>query len=553
LDAAVTEPFRPALVAFAALAALLGACTGADAPVRTLAFEGPEDGELLNAEDLEGLLIQVIASTDGGMPPELDDLRIELDGEDRTHEAERDTDRLRWAPGQLDDGDRTIRVVSRPLPTEEAPASGEQPQAAEGEAAEPELLHSWTVTVDTTPPTIEITSPVGAVVAGDPMTVTGTTEPAATVRIGGTEVVAGADGAFELLIEAAPEAPLEVVAIDLAGNESTEELLLVTVPSRVESDEIRTVHVSFYGWVSRLKAPILQMIEDGRINAVQLDLKDEAGQIAYDSQVPLAQEMGATMGIWDLREAVAELHELGVPVVGRIVAFADPILARWAWDNDRRDWVIQTADGELYVGRYAGFANFDHADVRDYNIAVAEEAARAGVDHILWDYIRRPDGSLSNMRIPGLVGPPEDSIVEFTRLADERLAPYGVQHGASVYGIAADRPTEIGQYIPGMADHLDYVAPMIYPSHWGPGEYGVADPNRQPYDIVTATLAIWQKVTADKRARVVPWLEDTTYRAWDRPLQVREQIRATRDAGIDEWLMWDPLVNYTVDAYERRS
>jgi len=122
-----------------------------------------------------------------------------------------------------------------------------------------------------------------------------------------------------------------------------------------------------------------------------------------------------------------------------------------------------------------------------------------------------------------------------------------------VYGIAADRPTQIGQDITLMADHLDYVAPMIYPSHWGVGEYGVADPNRQPYDIVRATLAVWQDTVADRRARVVPWLEDTTYRAWDRPLQIREQLRGTLDAGIDEWLMWNPGSRYTVEVYPPRD
>src|SRR5690606_21977316 len=111
----------------------------------------------------------------------------------------------------------------------------------------------------------------------------------------------------------------------------------------------------------------------------------------------------------------------------------------------------------------------------------------------------------------------------------------------------------IAQDVPALAEHLDYVAPMIYPSHWGPGEYGVAEPIRQPYDIITATLEVWQEATDGRRARVVPWLEDTNYRAWDRPHQVREQLRATYEHGIEEWLMWDPVVNYTVDAYEPRD
>jgi hypothetical protein len=81
----------------------------------------------------------------------------------------------------------------------------------------------------------------------------------------------------------------------------------------------------------------------------------------------------------------------------------------------------------------------------------------------------------------------------------------------------------------------------------------VADPNRQPCDIAKESLEIWPATTEGTRARVVPWLEDTNDRAWDRPHPVREQIRGARDVDIDEWLMWDPSVSYTSDAYASRD
>jgi hypothetical protein len=101
----------------------------------------------------------------------------------------------------------------------------------------------------------------------------------------------------------------------------------------------------------------------------------------------------------------------------------------------------------------------------------------------------------------GLETTPEESIADFVRTADERLQPYGVVHGASLYGVSADRPTEVSQDVEVLADHLDYVAPMIYPSHWGPGEYDVADPLHQPRDMVEATLEVWLEATEGRRAR----------------------------------------------------
>lgn len=543
------------------VAAIAAACSSAGPETaeqavakRQLTFDGPENGAFLNAEAVKTVEFAVTAS---GGDAHVDDVMVLLDDEDVTADATVDASSVTYTPGSLDEGDRTVAFALRPPepePTASATDGGTaapSPSAAPSPAPEPEVLQSWTLAVDTTSPTVEIGKREGAAIAGSEYKLSGTTEPGATVTADGSEVAAGADGAFEVVLASAADGEVEVVSTDAAGNTTSEPVRIVTVPSRVELPEIRAVHVSFYGWASSLKPPVLQMLDEGKINAVQLDLKDEAGQIAYTSQVPLAQEMGANLGIWDLEEAVAELHAKGAPVIGRIVAFADPVLVKWAWANGNKDMVIQLPDGSApYTGKYAGFSNFTNPEVIEYNLAIAEEAAKAGVDQILWDYIRRPDGGLSNFNVPGLTTTPEEAIIAFTRMADERLAPYGIQHGASVFGIAADRPTQIGQDIPGMADYLDYVSPMIYPSHWGPGEYDVADPNRQPYDIISATLGVWEEVTAGKRARVIPWLEDTSYRAYDRPFQVREQIRATRDMGIKSFVMWDPNVKYTNGAYD---
>ena len=114
------------------------------------------------------------------------------------------------------------------------------------------------------------------------------------------------------------------------------------------------------------------------------------------------------------------------------------------------------------------------------------------------------------MVFPGLKGTPEHSIVSFLAESRAALKPYNVFLGASVFGVAATRPTEVAQDIPAMAEHLDYVSAMVYPSHWGPGEYGVANPNAQPYDIVRRSLEDFQKDVRGTGARVVPWLQDFT-------------------------------------------
>jgi peptidoglycan/xylan/chitin deacetylase (PgdA/CDA1 family) len=198
---------------------------------------------------------------------------------------------------------------------------------------------------------------------------------------------------------------------------------------------------------------------------------------------------------------------------------------------------------------YGGFGNFADPQVRKYNIAIAVAAAKLGVDDILYDYIRRPDGDLSTMTFPGLKGSDteaaaERSITSFLAETQRALAPYHTFLGASVFGIAATYPEQIAQNIPMMSKHLDYVSPMVYPSHWGAGEYDVASPDTQPYDIVYRSLKDFVRLTKGTGARVVPWLQDFTLYSTYGSAQVAAQVKAAKDAGTDEFLLWDPNVTY---------
>jgi hypothetical protein len=530
------RPRRGAVIVAVVLLALLGAAVFAFAgPGAEISFEGPDDGELVNAEALEQLVF--VASSDDDVA--FDEAVVRRDGADVTEQAQIDGSTLRYEPGDLEDGAHEVVLA----------VSGDFGSAEE----------TWSFTVDATPPALELTNPEGGVLVGEQATsVAGTTDPDATVTVDDEEVDVADDGSFEVEYEGQDGDTLAVVAVDEAENQSVEQHELTVIPSRVEVDRVRAVHVTAHAWSSdTFRERIIAMIDDGIINTVALTLKDESGEIGWNSDIELAEASGANSGIYDLDEVVADLHDRGVHIAGRIVAFRDPVLGEHALDEGHDDWLIQTPGGDYYTtgGYGCCFTSFANPEVMDYNIDIAEEAAAAGVDSILWDYIRRPDGDPEAMVVPGLSGDAdgatlEEAVVDFAAAADERLARYGIEHGASLYGIAADRPTQIAQDVPALAEHLDYVSPMIYPSHWGPGEYGVDDPNRQPYDIITATLDVWKEQVEGTRSRIVPWLEDTVYRAWDRPHQVREQIRAARDQDVPEFIMWDPNVDYTVDAYD---
>ncbi len=395
-------------------------------------------------------------------------------------------------------------------------------------------------TIDGTPPEVDLPRVFDPVTLGEPVVLAGPIEPGVSLQIGDHQVDT-ATGSFSLTLPTPPGGPVPVVATDAAGNSTTFDVIVpIGYPATTG------VHVTAAAWNhDGLRSSVLELIKEGRINAVQLDLKDEDGRIGHRSNVPLAQLMGASADLYELGDAIAELHDLGVRVIGRIVAFRDPTMARYAAENDHMDWVLQGPDGRA-LSKYGGFSNFNHPVVRKYNLDLAAEAAAAGIDDVLWDYMRRPEGDLGDIRIPGWdSGDPSPVIVSFLAEAGSMLREEQVFHGVSVFGIAADRGEWVAQDIGAMSDHVDYVAPMVYPSHWGRGEYGVVHPEAQPYDITKASLAEFQRVLAGTNTAVVPWLQDFSMRVRYGPAEVRAQIEAAADLGISDWLMWDPQVTYT--------
>jgi hypothetical protein len=409
---------------------------------------------------------------------------------------------------------------------------------------------SWTFTVDTRAPAIRITKGSLEARRGAAYELRGAVEPAVRLRVNGRLASVDGQGRFEVPFARPPTRTVVVLASDRAGNVTDSRFKVATSP-RLPSNPLRAVHVSADAWAhDGLRAGVLKLLREKRINTVELDLKDELGIVGWRSGVPFARRIGAERATYDLGAAVKLLHARGARVVGRLVAFRDPVLAEWAWTHGRRDLVIQTPDGGAYSGGYGGFTSYVHPTVRAYNVDLAVAAAKLGIDDVLYDYVRRPDGPLESMVVPGLDEDPEAAVADFLAQARRRLSSHGTFLGASVFGIAATRPEEIAQNVPAIAADVDYVAPMLYPSHWGPQEYGVADPENEPYAIVRRSLADFRRIVRGTGARVVPWLQDFSLGVQYGEREVRAQIDAAGAAGIDEFLLWDPNVTYTAAALE---
>ena len=406
-----------------------------------------------------------------------------------------------------------------------------------------------------TPPRVMVPRGIAPSVPGFVSSLRGLVDNTATLTANGSPVALEAGGAFTILI---PQGTAEVrlVATSAAGASHEAVVAVTDVPAPPTYPATAALHVRAEDWATPvIRQQILDLAAAGRINAVELDIKDEAGAVGYTSAVPLAVATGATAaGHYDARQAIDELHATGVRVIGRIVCFLDPVLAGWAWDHGRSDMLVLDGAGAAPLANgygAAAFTNLASAEVRQYQIDLAVEAAGLGFDEILYDYVRRPEGSPDTMHFPGLDMAADVSVARFVAETDTRLRGTGALLGVSVFGISATRPEPTAQDVSLLAPHVDYLAPMVYPSHWGPGEYGVADPVRQPADIVGRSVADFERLVAGAGTAVVPWLQD--FSSGDvvyGPLEVRAQIDAARAAGVEGFLLWNPASTYSVDALD---
>ena len=298
---------------------------------------------------------------------------------------------------------------------------------------------------------------------------------------------------------------------------------------------------------------ILDLIDRTELNAVVVDVKDDSGRVTITTDEATAQAAGAVRPfIPDPRAFTRDLHSRGIYAIARIVAFKDPIVA-----PVHPDWAVQQAGGGIWRDwNGVAWLNPYNREAWDYVVRVARAAAEAGFDEIQFDYVRFPtDGDLNATRYPGADGRPYEQVVaEFLAYARQQLAPLGVLVSADVFGLVTSVQDDmgIGQRLEESAAAVDYLSPMLYPSHYEKGNLGLPNPNAMPYETVYRSLVdARERIGAaglGSRTAVRPWLQDFSLGHPYGPAEVRAQIQATYDAGYTSWLLWNAANVYTEGA-----
>jgi hypothetical protein len=315
--------------------------------------------------------------------------------------------------------------------------------------------------------------------------------------------------------------------------------------------EIRGVHVTMaLASVPGKIDEYLSLTKHG-LNTLELDVKDENGEVGFRKpKVALAREVGAAKDYYDPVEVAQKAHAAGVYLIGRIVCFEDPTLTQGA-----PGYAIRTTSGGVWTTVAGlGWANPYDKRVWDYNVQLGIAAAKAGFDEIQFDYVRFPtDGDLSAAVFPRKTKESKTAVItSFAKYAGERLKPLGVRVSADVFGLSATRNMGIGQRPKQLGQYLDTIYPMVYPSHFGPGEYNLPDPNAQPGRTVGLALRDFDRQLTGLDTRLVPWLQDFSLGRTYRLADVQDQIEAARDAGAEGYLLWNAAGLYTRGALADR-
>jgi hypothetical protein len=194
-----------------------------------------------------------------------------------------------------------------------------------------------------------------------------------------------------------------------------------------------------------------------------------------------------------------------------------------------------------------GWTNPYDKRVWDYNVDIAEVAAKSGFDEIMFDYVRFPsDGDVDSTVYPNQRGMERrDAIPSFIRYASRRLEPLGVRVSAAVFGLSAVRDLGIGQTPKRIAPYVHAIYAMTYPSLFGPGELGIADPGASPGATVSRALKRFRAAIKGTDALLVTWVQDWSFEVPYGVDEVRSQIFSARLAGAKGYLLWNAQGIYT--------
>ncbi|HEY1037281.1 MAG TPA: putative glycoside hydrolase [Candidatus Paceibacterota bacterium] len=143
-----------------------------------------------------------------------------------------------------------------------------------------------------------------------------------------------------------------------------------------------------------------------------------------------------------------------------------------------------------------------------------------------------------------------ESVQKRTALSESGRGVGRMVISADLFGMTTTNTDDlgIGQILDYALPFVDYVYPMVYPSHYPANWNGFKNPAAHPYEVIKISMqgAINRaKGLGLDQQKLRPWLQDFDMGATYTADMIRKQIQATYDIGLQGWLMWDASNKYT--------
>ncbi len=327
-------------------------------------------------------------------------------------------------------------------------------------------------------------------------------------------------------------------------------------------DAVRGIYVTGNSAGGSKYKELAKLVDTTDLNAMVIDIKDDFGKLTYkpDASKPYA-EAGTNL-IKDPDKLLKDMEKREIYPIARVTVFKDSYLA-----NKKPKWSFLDGKEVWKNGRGESFVNPFVKDVWEYNVEIAKEAAEMGFQEIQFDYVRFPEGfenrdkelkySVGNYGDKAVdnVQHRVNAVTDFVEYAKSELEPYGVKVSVDIFGYSATLPEApgIGQNFSKISEHVDVISSMIYPSHWT-SYFGIAKPDLEPYKLVKEYAKLENKKLSSLESPPIsrPWIQDFTapwlgkgnYKQYGKK-EVEDQIRALKEEGINEYLLWNSGNRYT--------
>jgi len=315
---------------------------------------------------------------------------------------------------------------------------------------------------------------------------------------------------------------------------------------RNSNNGIKGIYINGYHMNNEEKiTEVKEILKNTNVNTLVIDAKTDNGHIMFKSNVPEVAVLNNERIKYDTTSlnGLREIKE--IYLIARIVVFQDPIFA----NKFNEEAVYDSKSNNIYSQDGQYFLDPGSELVRKYITELSVEACRLGFNEIQFDYVRYPDSNYQFMVFK------EESNYEnritnintFLREAKEALHKEGCLVSADIFGYVLTNKSDggIGQNLETIVESVDFISPMVYPSHYSNGSFGYENPNNHPYSVVTNALDDGlERGVSEEQLR--PYLQGF----WHTVQDVRENIKAAEDKKLD-WLIWNNLTKYELDYFTK--